>query len=463
MRGRLSRAIPTIAFFSALLFLTFVGGVLATVAGVYPTAYVRDAYRAGVALYQKRTRTHERFSTDLWSKARGDERGVVVHDPQRSEPGLTLYTSAHAPKALLMDQAGNVVHEWSQLYSEIWDETAGPRNPVPDNQTYFRKAKALPNGDLIAVYDGVGDTPYGYGIIKLDKDSQLVWKNLDHFHHSFSVDEEGRIYGLTQAFRNHKPVTSEGYLVDHFPLPFMDDFLVVLSPDGEVLKTISLVDAVNNSDYRRLLWRVPSYSLEDPLHTNDVDVLDKELAASLAKKIPAAREGQVLLSFRELATGTVALLDPETEEIVWALHGQWMSHHDPDVLPNGNLLMFDNRGHFGPGGQSRIIEVDTATGGVVWAYAGDADKPLDSPIRAEQELLSNGNVLITEAGPGRLLEITRKGEIVWEYINPVRGGDDDELIPTVSWAQRIDPGAYFEGEFHARVTGDSQVTKVELQ
>jgi hypothetical protein len=28
---------------------------------------------------------------------------------------------------------------------------------------------------------------------------------------------------------------------------------------------------------------------------------------------------------------------------------------------------------------------------------------------------------------------------VWEYVNPVRGGDADEFIPVVSSGQRIDP------------------------
>jgi hypothetical protein len=463
MRAELSRNISFLLFVLALLFLGAVAGMLAAAANVAPANHVRDAFRAGAALYEKRTRAHEQYSTDLWSKARGPERGVTVHDPERVQPGLTLYSSGHAPTAILMDLEGNVVHEWQQLYSEIWDETAAPRNPVPDTQTYFRKAHVFPNGDLLAIYDGVGDSPYGYGMIKLDKDSQLIWKNLDHFHHSFSIGPDGRIYGLTHDFRFDEPVTEEGYTVDHFPRPFMDDRLVVLSPDGEVLQSVSLMDAVNRSAFRRLLWRVPAYSLEDPLHTNDVDVLDEESAAWLAQKVPEARAGQVLLSFRELATGSLALLDLEKEKIVWALQGQWMSHHDPDILPNGNILLFDNRGHFGPGGQSRILEIDPATAGIVWSYTGDEDNPFDSPIRAEQEMLANGNILITEATPGRLLEINRRGEILWEFINPVRGGPDDELIPTVSWAQRIDPGSYFRGDFRAEVLGGSNASKVELK
>jgi hypothetical protein len=33
------------------------------------------------------------------------------------------------------------------------------------------------------------------------------------------------------------------------------------------------------------------------------------------------------------------------------------------------------------------------------------------------------------------------GEIVGECPNPERGGDADELIPIVSWGERIDPAS----------------------
>ncbi len=34
------------------------------------------------------------------------------------------------------------------------------------------------------------------------------------------------------------------------------------------------------------------------------------------------------------------------------------------------------------------------------------------------ERLPNGNTLTWEGAPGRIFEVTRKGHIVWEYINP---------------------------------------------
>ena len=39
----------------------------------------------------------------------------------------------------------------------------------------------------------------------------------------------------------------------------------------------------------------------------------------------------------------------------------------------------------------------------------------------------------------QLFEVTPENEIVWEFINPVRGGDNDEFIPIVSSGERIDP------------------------
>jgi hypothetical protein len=33
------------------------------------------------------------------------------------------------------------------------------RCPQPDSHVFFRKALVYPNGDLLVVYEGVGDTP----------------------------------------------------------------------------------------------------------------------------------------------------------------------------------------------------------------------------------------------------------------------------------------------------------------
>lgn len=466
MSERVSNTGPFAIFILAIAFLAFVGGAVGAVANVFPAGYIRDAYRAGTALMDKRNRTYNPYATDLWAKARTDHRRVTVYDADRTQPGLTLYTSGEGARAHLISLDGEIQHTWEKPFSSVWDESAAVRDPVPDVQTYFNKARLLPNGDLLAIYTGVGDTPYGYGMIKLDRDSGVIWKNLDYFHHDFTVAADGRIYGLTHDFRT---TSIDG--VDHLPKPVLEDFLVVVSPEGRTLQKISLLDAINKSkDYRKFLWRVPFYSLEDPLHVNSVDVLDAEASRALSTRIPVASEGHVLLSFRELAGGSIALLDMDKEEIVWATRGAWLSQHDADVMPNGNIMLFDNRGAVGKGGRSRVIEIDPGNGGgITWTYQGTEERKLESVIRSSQELQPNGNVLITESNGARLLEVTRDGDIVWEFINPVRVGEDvhqgrnglkGDLAPVVSWGQRIDIESLQAG-FRSEILGKS-LAKQEL-
>src|SRR3546814_3594812 len=105
------------------------------------------------------------------------------------------------------------------------------------------------------------------------------------------------------------------------------------------------------------------------------DLLEGEEAAALS----FAEDGQVLLSFRDI--DTIALLDLESEKIVWTMRGGWIGQHDPDVLANGNILLYDNLGGFEQSGRTRILEVDPDNGGVVWRYAGSLAQPFESEAR----------------------------------------------------------------------------------
>ena len=41
--------------------------------------------------------------------------------------------------------------------------------------------------------------------------------------------------------------------------------------------------------------------------------------------------------------------------------------------------------------------------------------------------------------------MTPAGEVVWNFVNPVRGGESQELVPIVAWAQRVDPTSFAPG------------------
>jgi hypothetical protein len=57
---------------------------------------------------------------------------------------------------------------------------------------------------------------------------------------------------------------------------------------------------------------------------------------------------------------------------------------------------------------------------------------------------------------GRVIEIAPNGDIMWEFVNPVRGGDGDRRIPIIFGVQRIDPERYFDPDFKAQLADSVQ-------
>lgn len=56
------------------------------------------------------------------------------------------------------------------------------------------------SGDLYVLAAAGGAIPWGYGLFKLDKDSNLLWKYLEQTHHDLNLLDDGRIVTLTHEF-----------------------------------------------------------------------------------------------------------------------------------------------------------------------------------------------------------------------------------------------------------------------
>ncbi len=418
-----------VLFFLATAFLAFVGGAVVVLSEVFPYRYFDDAYKAALALREQTSVDDPYTQTDLWREARTDERGVTIKQSDSVYEGLTLYTSGDGAYANLIDMDGNVVHRWSLPYSKVWDKSPRGAEPRSDDLMFWDKARMLPNGDLIAIYNAANDSPWGYGMVKIDRDSQFLWGYHAHTHHDLDITPDGRVVTLTNEYIE-EPIDAFATL----DLPWLDDFVVELDGDnGDELSKISLTHAFLNSPYRELVYAIPRFALADPLHANSVQFIDEPTARAFA---PAGGNSeQVLVSFRH--PGAVGLIDLKSGEMTWARHGPWLGQHYGRALQNGNFMLFDNYGNFEKKNDSRVLEVNPRSNAIVWSYTGSRDHPFESGLRSSAEALPNGNRLITESDGGRLFEVNRAGEIVWEFINPVRGGEEGQFIPVVSAGQRI--------------------------
>ena len=139
----------------------------------------------------------------------------------------------------------------------------------------------------------------------------------------------------------------------------------------------------------------------------------------------------------------IAVLDGTTLLVKWWRTGPFLRQHDPDFLPNGHILVFDNRlgGRGHRFGESRIVEIDPknpVTTDLVWSFTGSERQPFYSNERGKLQALPNGNILVAETLAGRVFELARGDggtQLVWEWVN----GLGDGLVGFVTQADRIPP------------------------
>ena len=113
----------------------------------------------------------------------------------------------------------------------------------------------------------------------------------------------------------------------------------------------------------------------------------------------------------------VFILDKGTKEIVWTWGpGEISVQHMPRMLENGNILIFDNGKHVRD--YSRVIELDPVKKEVLWEYIADPPQSFFTAESGGAQRLPNENTLITESNKGRVFEVTKEGEIVWEWYSP---------------------------------------------
>jgi hypothetical protein len=333
-------------------------------------------------------------------------KGVSLHDPSRAQPGINVYCSVHSTEVRFLDMQGNVLHRI--ILPEPGEGADCLLEPYADGSFL---ALTWPN------------------LAKIDWDSKVAWVSREGHHHDVAVGADGDIYTLSERPRVLRSGAVE--------LPIRDHAVVVLDASGRVRREVGLS--------RFFRGRIPSRRLErlfrlhgsgnprprlyrrlsDVYHPNTVEVLDREVAGGKA--------GDLLVCVREL--DLVAILDLEREAVVWSWGpGALDRPHHPSVLPNGNLLIFDNGLRRG---WSRVIELEPSTSRIVWSYRTDPPESFFTSIRGSLQALPNGNVLITESAKGRVFEVTREGQVVWEFWNPDVGEDGRRL--QIYRMVRLDP------------------------
>ncbi len=334
--------------------------------------------------------------------------GVTILRRDLAAPGYNLVVSGHSAAAVLIDMEGRTIHSWTGSGQENQEG----RRSAP----YWRRARLVENGDLIAIHEGGR-------LLRLDAASRTVWTHDCECHHDLEVDPEGNVLVLDRREAQLGHINPDA--------PVLVDWVVVLSPAGEVVEEFSVLEAFERSEFSRLLDGMAGRG--DLFHTNTIALVGEN--SPRGPEGPIFSSDDILVSLRHL--DIIAVISRADRRVIWAITGLFRRQHDPVLLPGGTLLLFDNLA--GPG-RSRVIEFDPTTLRIVWSYEGTAEAPFYSETCGTSQRLSNGNTLITESDEGRAFEVTPDGRIVWEFLSPYRAGDEGELVATLFEITRLPPG-----------------------
>ncbi len=314
--------------------------------------------------------------------------GLIHYEPSTCFRGYTLVATNGGYHANLIDMEGQICHRW-------------------ECREGVHYAYILPNGNLLVGANAsrgldVGTIGGANAMLQeLDWDSNVVWEYRNPMvHHDFKRLPNGNTMVITFE-RMPADLSSKvkgGFTTARDEEQMISDLVLEVTSDGTTV------------------WEWRAWQHLD-LEEDVICPLEGRREWTHQNALTILPNGDLLVSFRQISL--IGIVDRSSGDFKWKWGPGEISHqHHPTYLENGRVLLFDNGAHRRGVNHSRVLEVDPETNTIAWEYRGDPMISFYSYNISGAERLPNGNTLICEGAPGRILEVTPKGHIVWEYINP---------------------------------------------
>ena len=316
--------------------------------------------------------------------------GVTRYNRNKATTGYTLFSPMFGKNTFIIDMNGKVVHSW--------------KHPNTPGAYHY----LLPNGNLLGSVltpePQVGLAAKGGLIREVDWKGKLVWEYRDDLqHHDFRRCPNGNTVYLGWELlpkKAQKRVLGGKPKSEHAD-GIYGDVVREVTPDGEIAWE----------------WRVSRHM--DIENYPICSFCDRREMAHANTVFPL-KNGDFMISFRHI--NLVAIIDRKTKKFRWQMHDWRLGHqHDIQRLDNGNFLVYAN-GYHGPwDGRdigSHVFEINPRNNKIVWEYKGQPGFSFDSQSISGVQRLPSGNTLICEGRWGRIFEVTKAGEIVWNYVSP---------------------------------------------
>ena len=264
----------------------------------------------------------------------------------------------------------------------------------------------------------------GPPMVKIDKNSQLVWQNQeDAFHHSIEQDQEGNFWTPTHVYPYQLDKKYVGLEFDNY----LDDAITKVSADGEILFQKSVTNIFIENNFMFFDLQSNNHFDRDPIHLNDIQ--------PVLTDGPHWKRGDLFLSLRHQSM--IILYRPSTNKIIWKGAGHTAEQHDVDILDDHRISIFNNNAWATFDGE----KVDGSNEVVIYDFKTDSySKYLNESLKqydvrtlteGRSQILDNNDLYIEEQNFGRILYFNKDASLQWQYVNRA----DDENVYQVSWSR----------------------------
>ena len=349
--------------------------------------------------------------------------GVTLLVPDKVFPGVNVTCNLDSTSCYIFSMTGEILHSIDSTETK-----AGFLEPYDEHQFIYLTRQAE-----MGLVSWTGEPSWRSDGVDIS------------FHHDFLANSDGTIYAL---YAQERWVEHKGTRI-----PIFDNGVALIQPDGRYEKVVSFFDKIGDHvpEWRlnTLAEAMQAKTLAKAEHgwshksaqyasaNNATDIFHANAVTRAVVDTAKWKKGALIVSARYV--DGVFVFDEQGRELQWSYEGGVEGPHAVESLDNGHILLYDNGMYRG---YSRVIEIDPTTDNIVHEYR--SEEPLFySAFMGSAQALPNGNLLIAESSTGRDFEVTRAGEMVWEYWHSVNEAHKTRYIQYRTW----------------RVTGDNNSVK----
>lgn len=326
-----------------------------------------------------------------------DSNHIPFTSAKGSYNGLTLFAPMLSTTTYLMDDTGNILHEWSSSYT-------------PGLSVYL-----MPDGSILRT----GNHNNGHfsvggkgGIIEqMTWDGEVTWQfqysdSNKSLHHDIEPLPNGNILALSWELKDD----------------LWTEVIVEIEKQGS--DSANIVWSWDVWDHlNELGLDSSSAKTDDWIHLNSIDYNQ----ASNQIMVSSRSHNQVWIINK--SNGSIAAIS--SIELFGQHDAKWID----DTKADSNISIFDNGRSY-----SRSLEVDSELKSIIWSYGNTSDEYFYGDHISGTQRLGNGNTLVCNGVDGVFFELNSRGEKIWEYTNSYGGSAPKGTSTEVFRAEKYPTG-----------------------